>query len=347
MRIGTVKFRKSVFTFYCTVIGMLLVFSSCRNGAEADSSQSPAVLNSKKNLRSELGRLMKIDRRETDSLWLEFEVPKNQVGYTDYRLRFNSNGDTVPGHLLVPKNLRPPYPVMICLQGHAPGMFISLGEYRNEREKRLVAGGRDLAIQAVDKGWAALVVEQKGFGERQKDSMTCNHQSLRELMHGRTMIGERVDDIMRTVDVIHALDSLANDKIGIIGNSSGGTTGYYAAAMDPRIDLAVVSCSFSTFETSWLKYPHCSCGYIPGLLETADMPELAELISPRDLIIVAGNEDYLADIEGVREGIATAKEFYKKDGAEENLKLIVGQGGHQFYPEKTWPVITEVTRRWE
>ena len=101
-------------------------------------------------------------------------------------------------------------------------------------------------------------------------------------------------------------DSLDNNKVGIIGNSSGGTTGYYAAAMDPRIDLAVVSCSFSTFETSWLKYPHCACGYIPDLLETADMPELAELISPRDLIIVAGDEDYLADIEGVREGIATA-----------------------------------------
>jgi dienelactone hydrolase len=339
--------RIAFFGILGMVIGLLLIGSSCKDSGFESDEDALATVDTQESLRKELGKLMKIHGRQDDSLRLEFEAPKDHDMYTEHRLRFDSNGDTVPGHLLIPKNGEKPYPVMICLQGHAPGMFISLGEYRNEKEKKLVAGGRDLAVQAVDNGWAALVIEQKGFGERQKDSMTCNHQSLQELMHGRTMIGERVDDIRRTVDVIYSLDSLANDKIGIIGNSSGGTTGYYASAMDPRIDLAVVSCSFSTLETSWLKYPHCACGYIPGLLETADMPELAELISPRDLIIVAGDEDYLADIDGVREGITIAREYYKEDGAENKLKLIVGQGGHQFYPEKTWPVITEILRGWD
>ncbi len=328
------------------VMGLLLIFSSCVSD-KTKKDQPKVVSETRESLREDLGKLMKIHGRTNDSLQLTFEAPKNHETYTQYRFHFQSNEDRVPGYLVIPKNLEPPYPVMVCLQGHAPGMFISLGEYRNHREKKLVEGGRDLAIQAIDRGWVALVIEQKGFGERQLDSLTCNHQSLNELMQGRTMLGERVYDISRTIDVIYALDSLDNSKIGIIGNSSGGTTAYYAAAMDPRIDIAVVSCSFSTFETSWLKYPHCSCGYVPGLMQLADMADLAQLISPRNLIIVAGDRDYLADIQGVREGFAVAQQFYQEDGADENIMLIVGKGGHQFYPEKTWPVITEVLHGWE
>lgn len=52
---------------------------------------------------------------------------------------------------------------MICLQGHSPGMYISMGIYNNDKEKRLVDSGRDLAIQAVSHGWAAFVLEQKAL----------------------------------------------------------------------------------------------------------------------------------------------------------------------------------------
>lgn len=290
---------------------------------------------------------MKISNIQDPAIGFSYGKREVRPTYDRYRLEYGSNGETVPGYLLIPKNTAPPYPVMICLQGHAPGMYISLGEFHNEKERKLIEGGRDLALQAIDRGWAALVIEQKGFGERQKDSLSCNHQSLQELLKGRSMLGQRVYDITRAVDMIYAQDSLDNSKIGIIGNSSGGTTGYYAAAIDERIDLAVVSCSFGTLETSWLKYPHCACGYLPGLLEIADMPGLSQLIAPRDLILVAGNQDYLADIEGVREGYEIAKGFYKGHDATEKLKLIIGEGGHQFYPEETWPIVQKVKASWK
>ena len=285
---------------------------------------------------------MKISAIQNEPINFQYDEIESKPTYNKYRLEYGSNGENVPGYLLVPKDAVAPYPVMICLQGHAPGMYISMGEYNNEKEKKLVEGGRDLALQSLENGWAALVIEQKGFGERQKDSLSCNHQSLQELLEGKSMLGQRVYDISRAVDMIYAQDSLDNTKIGIIGNSSGGTTGYYAAAVDERIDLAVVSCSFGTFETSWMKYPHCACGYLPGLLEIADMPDLAQLIAPRNLILVAGDQDYLADIEGVQKGFETAKSFYEKLDATDNLKLIIGKGGHQFYPEKTWPVVQQV-----
>lgn len=250
-------------------------------------------------------------------------------------------GDLAPAYLLRPKDVAPPYPVMICLQGHAPGMYISVGDARTERDAQLIAGGRDIALQAVANGWAALTIEQRGFGEQAEEGVVCNDLALRELMRGRPLLGQRVFDVMRGIDFIETQDDLNADLVGSMGNSAGGTVSYFAACADPRIKLAVVSCSFCTYERSWLKYPHCACGYLPGLLEVADMPELAELIAPRNLLIVAGEEDYIADIEGVRDGFSTAQEFYGQYNARENVSLLVGDGGHQFYPELAWPKINE------
>lgn len=328
--------------FYMLLVGFL-------GGCNQDSptkTDGLQISQEEKDLRTSLKDLMKISAIRDTPIDFHYGEKESKPIYDRYRLEYGSNNENVPGYLLVPKDAIAPYPVMICLQGHAPGMYISMGEYRNEKDKKLVAGGRDLALQAINNGWAALVIEQKGFGERQKDSLSCNHQSLQELLKGRSMLGQRVYDITRAVDMIYAQDSLDNDKIGIIGNSSGGTTGYYAAAVDKRIDLAVVSCSFGTFETSWMKYPHCACGYLPGLLEVADMPDLAQLIAPRNLIVVAGDQDYLADIAGVREGFEIAKGFYQKHNATENLALVVGNGGHQFYPEKTWPIVRKIKANW-
>ena len=262
--------------------------------------------------------------------------------YTITRFSYHvKDDDYAAAYLLKPKHVVPPYPVMICLQGHSPGMYVSIGEVRTAGDKRLIAGGRDIALQAVEHGWAALAIEQRGFGEKATEGATCNDVSLRELMKGQPMLGQRVFDIMRGIDFIETQDDLDAQLIGSLGNSGGGTATYFAAAVDERIKLAVVSCSFSTYEHSWLKHPHCACGYLPGLLEVADMPDLAELIVPRRLVIVAGKEDYLADIEGVREGFATAQTFYAQHRASENVTLLEGDGGHQFYPDLAWPAIDE------
>lgn len=270
----------------------------------------------------------------------EFEWKEHREHYSIERFVIKKeNNESIPGYLLKPHEKEPPYPVMICLQGHSPGMYISIGEARSERDSISIAGGRDLAIQAIDNGWAALVIEQNGFGERAVEGVSCDQLSLRKLMTGNTMLGDRVSDVTIAINFINTQSDLNNKLIGCMGNSSGGTTTYFAAAVDSRITLAVVSCSFSTYETSWLKYKHCSCGFIPGILKIGDMPDFAALIAPRKLIIVAGKHDHIADIEGVRKGFNIARNEYQKLGVPDNIILLEGDAGHQFYPELAWPVI--------
>jgi hypothetical protein len=263
--------------------------------------------------------------------------------YVIDRIRFTAEpGESVPGFLLRPKGASRPQPVMICLQGHSPGMHISIGQARNDREKGAIAGGRDLALQAVGRGWAALVIEQRGFGERAERNVTCNEAALRALHRGRPLTGQRVFDVMRAIDFIGTQPTLDAERIGCVGNSTGGTVSFYAACIDPRISLAVVSCSFCTFEDSWLSLPHCACGYLPGVMQAADMPDLAGLIAPRRLLLVAGKQDNLARFEGVEQGFRRAKEIFTATGSPNHLRLVAGEGGHQFYPELAWPVVAEM-----
>ena len=264
--------------------------------------------------------------RETDS-------------FVQDRIQFDAEkGERVPGYLLRPKRRNGPLPVMICLQGHSPGMHISLGEARNSSERKSIEGGRDLARQAVNQGWAALVIEQRAFGVR-AGAGTCNDIALRALHGGRPLTGQRVYDVRRAIDFIGTQPDLDSSRIGCMGNSTGGTVTFYAACVDTRIALAVVSCSFCTFADSWLSLPHCACGYLPGIGPVADMPDLAGLIAPRKLLIVAGQNDHLARIEGVRKGFAQVQALYSEMNAAGFARLVVGGGGHEFYPNLAWPVV--------
>jgi len=267
--------------------------------------------------------------------------------YTMDRVDFEAEpGQTVPGYLLRPTAGKPPFPVMICLQGHSPGMHISIGRGKTKQEIASIQGGRDIAIQAVRHGWAALAIEQRAFGERALKGVSCGDVALRELLKGRPLTGQRVFDVMRAVDFITTQPDLDATRIGCMGNSAGGTISFYAACVDTRIRLAVVSCSFGTFEATWLYKRHCACGYLPGLLKVADMPDLAGLIAPRHLILVAGEKDGIARFDGVEQGFRVAKRAFANAECADRVVLLAAEGGHQFYPDLAWPVIQKTLASW-
>ncbi len=332
-----------LFLIAILLIETITVLSGCSYEKQQDKSSS---INSsfKKDdyLKQKLADLVQYQVSDKTDRLFEMNDPEKREGYTISRISISGKEtETIPGYLLLPTNTSPPYPVMICLQGHSPGMHISIGEARTSRDSVSIQGGRDLALQAIQNGWAALVIELKGFGERAEDNLSCNDLSLRELMQGTPMLGHRTADVSLAIDFIESQPLLDAGRIACMGNSSGGTTAYFASCLDERISLAVVSCSFATYGSSWLKHPHCACGYIPGIMKVGDMPDFASLIAPRKLIIIAGQKDPIADIEGVREGVDIAKKSFKEKQASENLVFLEGTEGHKFYPELAWPEINK------
>ncbi|MGD2175081.1 MAG: alpha/beta hydrolase family protein, partial [Candidatus Brocadiaceae bacterium] len=163
------------------------------------------------------------------------EIEKEEADdYTRIRIIFAAEECAdVPAHLLVPRGRKPPLPAMICLQGHSPGMHISIGKPRDEHDEESIAGDRDYAIQAVHNGFVALAMEQRCFGERTETQQkhrwehTCLDAVFHSLILGRTVVGERVWDVMRAIDLLQEQPEVDASRIACMGNSGGGTVTFY------------------------------------------------------------------------------------------------------------------------
>src|SRR6185437_10701067 len=105
---------------------------------------------------------------------------------------------------------------------------------------------------------------------------------------GRHIIGYEVQKALAAVDFLEqegASASGSNPKpqgIGIFGYAEGGLLALYAAAIDTRIDAAVVSGYFESRDRVWQEPIYRN---IFGLLYEFGDAEIATLIAPRALII--------------------------------------------------------------
>jgi len=255
----------------------------------------------------------------------------------------------VPAYVCIPKDAPQPLTFMICLQGHTTGMHISIGvEQEDELTPIEVEGDRDFAIGCMQHGIAALCIEQRSFGERSEKRQEmvnefsgCHDAAMQALMLGRTLIGERVYDVDRAIDYLATRDDVDMDRIGVMGNSGGGTVTMFSVALNPRIAFAMPSCSFCTFRDSIMSIWHCADNYIPRLYRYADMADIIGTFAPKPVVIVAGETDEIFPIEGTRQAFADLKVIYAAFDAEDRCHLVVGEGGHRFYADKAWPVLLD------
>ena len=292
--------------------------------------------------REKLNELFGLPYQECDDdFTIEYEEQKE--GYREIRFVFQSEeGYYVPCHLLIPDKSAKSRATVICLQGHSKGMHISLGTPKYKGDEATIAGGRDFALQAVENGYYALTIEQRDMGECGGDETgpRCDVPTKLNLLIGRTTIGERVWDIQRAIDVLeNHFPKELSEYIICLGNSGGGTATFYAACFEERIKTAVPSCSVCEFEYSINLMNHCVCNYIPNIGKYFNMGDLGGLIAPRNLIVVAGQEDKGFLIEGTKKSYEMIEKLYSYSSGK--CKLLVGNEGHKFYPDLAWPVINK------
>ena len=275
------------------------------------------------------------------------EWEKDCEAYKEMRFSYQSeDGYFVPSHFLYPLNVKKKPPVIICLQGHSTGMHISLGVAKYDGDVPVIEGDRDFALQAVEQGMCAVVIEQRCFGEKSREVSTdCHAPSLIAIMQGRTIIGGRVWDIMRLIDVLENefSDICDVNRVYCMGNSGGGTSTIYAAALESRIKAAMPSCAYCTFYDSIIKLRHCECNYVPGILEYFDMAELCGMIAPRPLVVVSGEKDNIFPIEHAKAEFKRLKEvYYYHSASPENCVHVIGGEGHKFYKEQGWKAFNKL-----
>lgn len=115
---------------------------------------------------------------------------------------------------------------------------------------------------------------------------TLQQQTYREWVYrqafhmGRHLIGYEVQKILAAVDWFRESDP--SGKVGVAGYHEGGLLAFYAAALDRRIDAALVSGYFNSREKLWDEPLYRN---LHGLLNEFGDAEIATLIAPRALVV--------------------------------------------------------------
>ena len=306
-------------------------------------------------VREKLFALLGMEKIEKNAcpLRVDIEEKDSKDGYTQYRFTFESEvGAIVPCYLLIPDTGKEKYPVAITLQGHSTGFHNSVGILKYPIDQENV-GHWDFALQAVQNGFAALAIEQRGMGERHSKQypnptvQACAVTALHALTLGRTLLGERVWDVRKGIDALEALGlpELDLDKILITGESGGGTASFYAACYDPRIRYVAPGYAFCSFKDSIWAIHHCCCNYLPGIAEWFEMEDLACLIAPRPMTVIAGKRDAIFPLEGVKSAYATVQKIYEKAKAADKCRLLITERDHYWCQAPIWQTIKEETAK--
>ena len=125
------------------------------------------------------------------------------------------------------------------------------------------------------------------------------------------------------LDYVQTRPEVQGQKIGAIGLSGGGLQVMWLAALDERIDCAVISGYFYGVNDSLLHLSNnCACNYIPHMWEMADMGDVAALLAPRPLLIESARQDGLngpRGMDNVFEQYAITEQAYELLAAPDRL----------------------------
>lgn len=256
------------------------------------------------------------------------------------------DGVDIPVHLIMPKDASGPLAVMLCLQGTNSGAHISWGEARFPADLEKGIGDYAIAVQAAQRGYLAIAIEQSCFGERgerqirPRSAAPCVDATMHALLLGRTLLGERCSDVSAVIDWLHAEAKVLGidpARIHAMGHSAGGSVALFAAALDERI-AAVLACGCIGYirDTIGRRRDDQGQNVIPGILNWLEMGDVLGLVAPRPLVSVAGEGDPIWPAEGAREVFAEAGIIYAALGAPGRLQLQAEPGGHRFRPEPSW-----------
>jgi len=231
------------------------------------------------------------------------------------------------GLYIVPKNVKLPAPLVISLHG---GGGIPEGA--------LFHGGSNYHDQirgAVQQGyvvWAPLFIMYP-FADRDKGTEVPT-EIRKELdaklrAAGTSLMAVETTKITRALDRILERPEVNPARVAMIGLSYGGYYTLYISAVEPRIKVAIASCSFRNT-------PAVKDGVTEGRPIDLTSPDQVALIAPRPLQIQAGVNDKSAPIGTVRETILQAKRHYEKAGKPELLDYAEFDGGHEWRGDIAW-----------
>jgi len=169
----------------------------------------------------------------------------------------------------------------------------------SEEGKPGAATQPSLALALARAGHSVLSLDVRGAGEtdprdREKlrpltryDAVQFRFDScaVRAAQLGTTLLAMRTLDVVRALDYLAAREGLADRPVVLVGEGLGGVWGLAAAAFDARAAAVVCVKTVPSYRLIVGSQYYASRDYfwVPGALESFDLPDLAALVAPRVL----------------------------------------------------------------
>jgi dipeptidyl aminopeptidase/acylaminoacyl peptidase len=260
----------------------------------------------------------------------------------------NGAGATVPGYLLLPKNVSGKSPAILYCHWHGGQYDIGKEEVFGTNATPVAAGPA-----LVQRGYVVLAIDAYCFGERngqgpggvnEKGGAGEMSASKFNLWFGRTLWGMIVRDDLIALDYLCSRPEVDRHRIGVTGISMGATRTWWAMAMDERLKAGVAVCCLTRYQNLMQHESLRSHGIyyiVPGLLRHFDTEAVVALSAPRPLLFLSGETDAGSPVDGIRIIEEKAARAYGLYRAGQSFKSIIYPGvGHQYTPDM-WQQMAE------
>lgn len=229
----------------------------------------------------------------------EYEVPVAEVvetisreNYKIEKIKLTSKNLTpITGLMFIPDNLSSAAQAVLYVDGRG-------------KSTDAEAGGIIEKVY-VDSGKVVFAIDVRGFGEttdnpsknETKHGNNEHRNSVISLYIGKTLIGQRVEDIQKAMDYLADRDEVDGTDVSIVGIDRAGTSVLHAAALDSRYKEVVIR---QWTDTSWVTVVEDPTALnnmthvVPSALKYYDLPNLVEAISPRQVFYM--EEPVITDI---------------------------------------------------
>ncbi len=236
--------------------------------------------------------------------------------------------DRVNAYLFLPASDRP-LPAVLCLHQHHHEYHLGKSEPAGLAGDR----GQATALELAQRGYVTLAPDMLGFEERQHASLPGplfeRFEAMRRLSEGSSLQAKLAGDLQRALDYLLARPEVNPARIGCIGHSLGGQETLFLAALDRRVSVGVSSCGFSSYPAIFEKQiNHNFALYVPRLSRQGGFGAVLGLVAPRPFLALAGRDDPLFPIQGVRHTIRDAQRAHAVRAGR--LRLQVFPTGHTF-----------------
>jgi len=241
----------------------------------------------------------------------------------------------VPAYVLVPDGRTEPGAAVVAIHGHG-------------LDKDSVTAGDGYGAQLARSGFVVLAPDLRTFGERADtllpvpdpepgdfvgdvlgEHFRCDWPLVCAVMFGEQPLVQNLWDLRCALDVLGAHELVDPSRLGCAGWSYGGTLSLLLAALDERVQAAVVSCFFSSWRAAHaVPWNMCGNQVLWGMLGRVEHADVAALVAPRALCCENAEDDDLFPADVARAEWAGVRRVYDHLGASDRAVLDVFPGGH-------------------